>query len=138
MCKFLKSKVPDMPILAVVTPSATVGIEQGTFDLPKEVDWIGARIERRFRRHFEKPIICQDRLGTNRRKVEGKRAFSPAGMDNYHCWGKAECEATPPPGETPCCCWKNRTMPQNLATIDAYAAKRGAREASDLTCCCWR
>eukprot|EP01046_Picozoa_sp_COSAG06_P066556 COSAG06_NODE_16845_length_977_cov_1.300683_1_plen_56_part_10 len=52
MCKFLKSKVPHMPILAVVTPSATVGIEQGTFDLPKEVDWIGAAIKHRFRRHL--------------------------------------------------------------------------------------
>ena len=41
MCKFLKEKVPHIPILAVVTPSATVGIEMGSFDLPKEVDWIG-------------------------------------------------------------------------------------------------
>eukprot|EP01052_Picozoa_sp_SAG31_P036782 SAG31_NODE_4640_length_3079_cov_1.611409_2_plen_141_part_00 len=44
-----------------------------------------------------------------------------------HCWGKAECEATPPPGGTPCCCWQNRTMPQNLATIETYAAKRDGK-----------
>jgi hypothetical protein len=30
-----------IPIAAVVTPSSVLGIEQGTFALPPEVDWIG-------------------------------------------------------------------------------------------------
>jgi hypothetical protein len=58
MVKTIKSLEKTIPILAVVTPSATLDIEAGTLEIPAEVDWLG--------------------------------------MDNYHCWGVAECEAPLP------------------------------------------
>ena len=45
--KLIRSTAPTdptgrkIPIAAVVTPSSVLGIEAGTFDLPKEVDWVG-------------------------------------------------------------------------------------------------
>ena len=45
--KLIRSTAPTdptgrkIPIAAVVTPSSVLGIEAGTFDLPKEVDWLG-------------------------------------------------------------------------------------------------
>ena len=45
--KLIRSTAPTdpngrkIPIAAVVTPSSVLGIEAGTFDLPKEADWVG-------------------------------------------------------------------------------------------------
>lgn len=41
LVKAIKTSAPQIPIAAVITPSAVRGIEFGAYSLPPEVDWIG-------------------------------------------------------------------------------------------------